>query len=515
MTRPGVCVHTPSGSAARPDSNGIAVAFVELVLGRRRRLGSIRAPSLGKRDASLLSIYLFSTVRATAKLDGPGRFRGPSTEKVLCVRGRGELIRDHLAVSTAGSDSRRHASGSVVELLLAEHGVAILKVARRHSRSAADAEDAFQRACEKLIAKAPPLTGDELLAWILTVVRNEALMIVRSQNRLAAGEVEKHLAYTADESPTPAELVADRETVLHGHEALRRLRPDQLRCLLLRAEGFNYAEIQSATGFSYAKVNRCLSEGRSTLREGYRRINSGAECRRLQNSLSLMADGMLESSLRREVERHLRGCVACRATLREYRLAPTKIAAAMPLAVFSVKAAGGAGSRLASAARQTVENIQTACSSLFDRIGGAASFHQGVETAAAKKAVVVAAVSASLVAGGVAAEHAVDLPDSAGEPSQIGATGIVGHAPVSALPETGDVDMSHLADDVSTGIQIPREPRASDLIGESAIVQIPDGPDSRSVPNGDSVDGPESFAAPITGGGGSGGSSDGSGELAP
>ncbi|MBI4897456.1 MAG: sigma-70 family RNA polymerase sigma factor [Actinobacteria bacterium] len=425
------------------------------------------------------------------------------------------MKRDQLAVSAARSASRPQTNGSAVEPLLAEHGAAILSVARRNSRSAADAEDAFQRAFEKLIAKAPSLTGDELLAWMLTVVRNEALMIVRSQNRLAAEAVEEHLAYTADESPTPAELVADRETVLHGQDALRRLRPDQLRCLLLRAEGLNYAAIQSATGFSYAKVNRCLSEGRSALREGYQRISSGAECRRLQNSLSLMADGMLESSLRREVKGHLRGCVACRATLREYRLAPNRVAVAMPLAILSSGAAGGTGSRFASAARQAAENIQTACSSLLDRIGGIATIHQGLETAAVKKAVAVAAVSASLVAGGVAAEHAVDLPEPAGETNQIGATGIVGHELKTDLRETGGSGLSDLAADASVGVDIPREPRASDLIGEGAMVQIPADAEPGSVLRGDSVDGPEAFAAPLSGDAGSDGSSDRSGELAP
>jgi len=52
------------------------------------------------------------------------------------------------------------------------------------------------------------------------------------------------------------EIVCDRE-----------LKRDERRALSLLAFGYSYREICEQTGWSYTKVNRCLAEGRATLRE--------------------------------------------------------------------------------------------------------------------------------------------------------------------------------------------------------------------------------------------------------
>jgi DNA-directed RNA polymerase specialized sigma24 family protein len=55
--------------------------------------------------------------------------------------------------------------------------------------------------------------------------------------------------------------------------AMRQLKPDERRALILfyamdpsRGDGGRYARIMRATGWSFTKVNRCLSEGRAALR---------------------------------------------------------------------------------------------------------------------------------------------------------------------------------------------------------------------------------------------------------
>ena len=54
---------------------------------------------------------------------------------------------------------------------------------------------------------------------------------------------------------------------------MRQLKPDERRALMLfyamdpgRRDGGRYRRIMAATGWSYAKVNRCLAEGRAALR---------------------------------------------------------------------------------------------------------------------------------------------------------------------------------------------------------------------------------------------------------
>jgi DNA-directed RNA polymerase specialized sigma24 family protein len=85
----------------------------------------------------------------------------------------------------------------------------------------------------------------------------------RDRERILAAEVPDH----PSGAPCPAELAERRELVHTRARALRRLKPDERRALVLKAEGFSYAEICELNGWTYTKVNRCLAEGRARLRQ--------------------------------------------------------------------------------------------------------------------------------------------------------------------------------------------------------------------------------------------------------
>ena len=67
--------------------------------------------------------------------------------------------------------------------MLAKHEPAIRRTARRYSICSADADDAFQRAMEILLTKAPAGEARELVRWMQTVTKHEALAIRRSRER--------------------------------------------------------------------------------------------------------------------------------------------------------------------------------------------------------------------------------------------------------------------------------------------------------------------------------------------
>ena len=74
----------------------------------------------------------------------------------------------------------------------------------------ADAEDAYQRAFEVLLTKPPRLAeGDDPLPWLLTVARNEALMIRRKQKQTAEIAYDDVVSDWADVLDTPADRVVD------------------------------------------------------------------------------------------------------------------------------------------------------------------------------------------------------------------------------------------------------------------------------------------------------------------
>jgi RNA polymerase sigma factor (sigma-70 family) len=247
--------------------------------------------------------------------------------------------------------------------LIEKHGAAILSTARKYSLSAEDAEDAYQRGLEILLTKAPSTDEDDLVPWLKTVVKHEAFAIRRHRKRtLLVGDEQQLMDPTSQEPP--AELHAERlERLRLGAEAMSRLKPQEIRCLVLRAEGYSYAEIAAATGWSLTKVNRSLTEGRSAFRRRVAGIEAGAECERLAPLVSRLADGEASSEDLRALRPHLRGCLSCRATLRDYREAPSWVAGAMP-------AVAGGGSGLFGSLAETVAFVKTQLLAVFARPGG-------------------------------------------------------------------------------------------------------------------------------------------------
>jgi RNA polymerase sigma factor (sigma-70 family) len=162
--------------------------------------------------------------------------------------------------------------------LLATHGSAFLRTARRNSICRDDAEDAYARAVEILLAKGPFDDPHRLPGWMHVVTRHEAMRVRRSRDRLLGARVGCGIddpAAIEPQAPTPgpAERAERRERVAHSAAALAALKPQERRALALKAEGYSYAEIQELTGWTYTKVNRCMAEGRKRFLELFAAIH--------------------------------------------------------------------------------------------------------------------------------------------------------------------------------------------------------------------------------------------------
>lgn len=213
--------------------------------------------------------------------------------------------------------------------MIARHEADLRRTARRFSLDAGDAEDAYQRALEIVLTKAPTTDPRELIRWTQTVTKHEALAVRQSRERLlgprppaSRGDVPDPLASLPSSSDGPEEQVERREEMARSREALQALKPAELRALGLLAEGYSYAEICAITGFSHTKVNRVLAEGRSRFRDLVSRSEDGTRCRELRALLSAFCDGEAGPGDAETVREHLRACAHCRATMRAYRAAP-------------------------------------------------------------------------------------------------------------------------------------------------------------------------------------------------
>jgi RNA polymerase sigma factor (sigma-70 family) len=165
--------------------------------------------------------------------------------------------------------------------LIATHDRSFRRTARRHSLCAEDAEDAYQRALEILLTKAPACEPSRLAAWMHTVTKREAMAVRRARERLLGTQLRacENEAAGVDsfpgERPGPAERAERRERVARSAEALAALKPQERRALVLKAEGYSYAEIQTIEGWTYTKVNRCMAEGRKAFLERFAEIYGG------------------------------------------------------------------------------------------------------------------------------------------------------------------------------------------------------------------------------------------------
>jgi RNA polymerase sigma factor (sigma-70 family) len=211
------------------------------------------------------------------------------------------------------------------------------RTARRYSICADDAEDAYQRALEILLTKAPPIEGDALVRWMQTVTKREALGVRRQRERLlgkprklSEDDDRDPLDSLPADQPDPTDRAARRERVAKSGEALRALKPQEARALTLKAEGYSYAEIGEITGWTYTKINRCMAEGRKRFLEVFADIEHGRRCERHAAALSALADGELEKDEAHEVHLHLRSCGSCRAKLRAFRGIPRTVFELLP-----------------------------------------------------------------------------------------------------------------------------------------------------------------------------------------
>lgn len=242
------------------------------------------------------------------------------------------MVTAGLATMTTGGRKR-----AAIELIGREEAE-LRRTAARYSLCADDAEDAYQRALEILLLKAPTENPRELVRWTQTVVKHEALAIRHARERMLGSpppradgdEPLDRVALIPARGAGPDERLESHERIARSREALSALKPAELRALTLLAAGYTYAEIGEMTGFSQTKVNRCLSEGRERYRQLVSRGEDGSRCREMGPLLSAFCDGELSPAQARTVREHLRACTSCRAAMRAYRAAPATVAALAP-----------------------------------------------------------------------------------------------------------------------------------------------------------------------------------------
>lgn len=286
-----------------------------------------------------------------------------------------------------------------------EHAPALLRTARRHSLCADDAHDAYQRALEIFLRRASTVEPATVDRWLHVVVKHEALAVRRARLELVGTEEEALDAAVGSGGDAAEERVMRWDRLSRSAEALQRLKPQELTALWLKASGLSYAEIADRQGWSYTKVNRCVTEGRRAFLTRYAGIETGEECERWAPVVAALVDGEATAEQLAAARPHLRRCAACRATIRELRVAGPGLAGVLPAAPLVGAAGAGASGRLEGALRA----LESAWAGVQERVGLlAVKLQGGVEAASGAKLAAVASAAVVAGGGGAVAVHQAD-----------------------------------------------------------------------------------------------------------
>jgi RNA polymerase sigma factor (sigma-70 family) len=229
------------------------------------------------------------------------------------------------------TDDQAH---ELVVRTVATQAESLMRTARRHSLCADDAHDAYQRGMEIFLRRARTLDPASAHKWLHVVVKHEAMEVRRGRTASVGYEEVDLERHASRHDPSPEERVVGAERTRRATEALRRLKPQELRAMWLKALGHSYVEIGEVTGYSQTKVNRSLTEGRKSFFARYEGIESGAECERWQPALTAMARGAATAEQITDARPHLRNCPACRARLKTLHRRP--LTAMLPIGLVSL-----------------------------------------------------------------------------------------------------------------------------------------------------------------------------------
>lgn len=146
------------------------------------------------------------------------------------------------------------------------HLDAAYNLARWLTRSEHDAQDVVQDACIRAMRAFESFHGGDARAWLLTIVRNVALTLLRTRKKPEA--LDETLYEPQSEGCDPQEILlraADAERV---REAIELLHVELRTVIVLREmEGLSYKEIAGVTGVPIGTVMSRLSRGRQRLAE--------------------------------------------------------------------------------------------------------------------------------------------------------------------------------------------------------------------------------------------------------
>ena len=155
-------------------------------------------------------------------------------------------------------------------LLIERHQQHIFNLCYRMLRQFEEADDATQDTFLKAYRSLKQFRGDaRLKTWLCQIARNECLNRLRHENMASLDQqlTTDYSFQTADSTPSPLELIEQRETQSIVHEAINKL-PHQYRLVitLFHLNGLSYEEISQVMEIPMGTVKTHIFRARELLK---------------------------------------------------------------------------------------------------------------------------------------------------------------------------------------------------------------------------------------------------------
>jgi RNA polymerase sigma-70 factor (ECF subfamily) len=139
----------------------------------------------------------------------------------------------------------------------------------------AEAEDVTQEVFLQLYMKPPGKRLEQnVSAWLYRVATNKGYNHIRGQNRLWQRN-RVLVPDVTEDSPDPADVVSQEETITAVRKALARLPQRQTQMLLLRQMGLSYIELAEICNVKPGSVGNLLARAGQAFREAYQKEEKG------------------------------------------------------------------------------------------------------------------------------------------------------------------------------------------------------------------------------------------------
>jgi len=178
----------------------------------------------------------------------------------------------HRSATTKGK--RRTNAIALAGELYTNHKRRLLAIANQNSSTNQDAEEALHDAFALFIDRFDPESSAPALAWLTLTLKRCCWATYRRQQLITTTATTPQPNRTTDQSHSlteaprqPHEIAELNEQTQELQTNFKNLKPQENQALTLLALGYSYQEIAELTGWTYTKVNRCITEGRACLRK--------------------------------------------------------------------------------------------------------------------------------------------------------------------------------------------------------------------------------------------------------